>query len=354
MKKFWKVTLIAVALLVLTATTAFAISINRSPDSTLPMTPEANRASYWGENCTKVDGSVGDGNYGRFSNPHSLIVLKSATWNFVWENTVAGYYGTPTEQDVSHYIYCDGETYSPCDETVPFTGAWSNWKRIDRKITPWFDNGVEWERTITSTFRRTRTVGFTDARDSQHICSSQVEKAFKRTVTTQTRPYSDCYSTVAGDKEYGDWYDVTDVTWNDWVGDNNSRTRTGSKLVARDWSQNFYDVNNSEMVCSVEEGTQQRGQLLREKEDAPCVGMYLFTPTTERDFPCFLNRNPLTDSPWQLPERFDGTNYMYSLCSTVYHCDSITYDETFNWDGEWQFVCDYGQYELDCEGNVCK
>ncbi|MHA2428849.1 MAG: hypothetical protein ACXADB_12575 [Candidatus Hermodarchaeia archaeon] len=112
MKKF---AALMVALLLLSTTVAFATTVNRTPDLTIPFTPEANQASYWGENCYKNEGPFTDPDQSlvTLGSPHSVVVLKSATFNFVWFDTEPGKYGTPTEKDVSHLIYCNDEIPPP-------------------------------------------------------------------------------------------------------------------------------------------------------------------------------------------------------------------------------------------------
>lgn len=259
--------------------TAYAVFVNRTPDATIPHSPELNQASYWGDNCFKNEGPFIDPDPSviTLGSPHSVVVLKSATNNFVWFDTVPGKYGTPTEQDVSHLIYCNAEVYEPCSVTVP------------------------------------------------------------------------------GEKEFGDWYEITDQIWNDWIVDGNTRSRTGRQAFAREWTQNFYDAENPELVCSVEEGIQRRGQLLREHEEKECeIGMYLLHGY---NYPCYLNQNPNhvdpvtkepdPDTPWLLPERYDGTVYMQDLCNQVYTCDGWT-ENVFEWMGTWEFVCEWKPC-LECE-----
>ena len=74
-----------------------------------------------------------------------------------------------------------------------------------------------------------------------------------------------------------------------------------------------------------------------------------------RRYPCYLNLNPKTDSRDILPDRFNGTDYMYDLCGVVYTCEG-TYITDFEWvgadeygaNGEWEFVCDWREC-LDCD-----
>lgn len=94
-------------LLALTAALAFpaaaqATDVNRSPDKTEAFSPEANQASYWGENCVKYD---------QFSDPYDLtveakLIIKSATVNDIWYDAQPGLYGTASGKAISHVIVC--------------------------------------------------------------------------------------------------------------------------------------------------------------------------------------------------------------------------------------------------------
>lgn len=274
MKRF-SVFLAVLLVSLMLAGTAYAVTVNRTPDATIPHSPELNQASYWGESCYKVEAPLvdPDPSVATLGSPHSVVVLKSATNNFVWFDAAPGLYGTPTEQDVSHLIYCNAEVYEPCSITV------------------------------------------------------------------------------AGEKELGEWYEASEPVLGEWVYDGDTRCRTTGQGLIQEWSQTFYDAENPEMICGVEEGINRRGLLGKECETAECDGMYLLQGKLYYDYPCYLTRNPETDSPYSIPERFvkDGeiTSYAQGLCNQLYTCDGWTTGQ-FNWGGEWSFVCDWEPC-LDCE-----
>lgn len=76
----------------------------------------------------------------------------------------------------------------------------------------------------------------------------------------------------------------------------------------------------------------------------PCVDIVYVLKGLRYD--CYLNINPNTDDPSVLPLRYDGTDYMYDLCATVYTCTG-SYLSTFEWTGEWEALCKVPC--LDCE-----
>ena len=162
--------------------------------------------------------------------------------------------------------------------------------------------------------------------------------------------YIPCSETYAGEKVFTEYEPAGDAMWNDWVdlGDD-VLYRTGSQLYERTWTQTFYDIHTEE-VCLVNDGSQKVGRLLAEKEDVPCIGMYLLPGAGEYDYPCYLNRNPETDSALELPVRFGGdgwTDYAQGLCNQKWTCDGWV-EDVFNWSGDWEFVCDFEPC-LDCE-----
>ena len=231
MRKFWKVVMVTVALLLVAVTTASAVSVNRSPDATLPHSPELNQADYWGDQCTKVEWD-GEADAGFFSFPHTLIVIKSGQWNFVWYNTVSGWYGTPTFQGVSHFIYCDGEVPTPTPTPTP---------------------------TVTPT---------------PDVCHIEL-----------------------GPRE-------CEKAGGEYVGD--------------------------------EVGYCDCGDPTPTPTPKPCFEVY---ELIGKRYNCYLLRNRnLDDNPNVLPVRYDGTDYMYDLCSTVYTCGGVKTLE-FEWTGKWNSLC---------------
>ena len=81
-----------VAIAVPSLATASAVTVNTSPDSIEKFTPSQNETSGWPD-CAgglKVD-LDGQGKYTyTLTSPASLLVLKAATWNFIWNNPSAG------------------------------------------------------------------------------------------------------------------------------------------------------------------------------------------------------------------------------------------------------------------------
>jgi hypothetical protein len=178
MNKWSKALLVlGVAVLLLIPSIAMATTINRSPDATFPHSSALNHPSYWGENCRKYEsGFYGD--YAYLPSGYTLLVLKSAQSHFVWYNPPGGFYGTPTEQDISHSIACRGEeVYEPCSETIT---------AVDRQFSPW----SAWQHDDPNQqFVRTRTVTISkqtlDARNTELVCDES-NRSFEQ---TQTKPY---------------------------------------------------------------------------------------------------------------------------------------------------------------------
>ena len=113
-------------------TFANGVYVNRTPTAILGHSSDYNHANFW-ENvyasgeladfCIPISGWDGDVYY-LSDNNVSLLILKSATNNFVWYNPNIGYYGTPTEQDISHGFICfyeqeETETPTPTNTFTP-------------------------------------------------------------------------------------------------------------------------------------------------------------------------------------------------------------------------------------------
>ncbi|WNM24889.1 hypothetical protein [Demequina capsici] len=117
------------AVLAGTAANASVPIVDRSPDATVEQvsSDHMNETPYWVQwvkdnvdstfagSCHKTDGA-GLGNSVYINQSFSILVIKSATHNFVWVSGSAGTYGTPevangesggTSQAISHYIVCD-------------------------------------------------------------------------------------------------------------------------------------------------------------------------------------------------------------------------------------------------------
>lgn len=87
--------------------------------TSVPHSPEANSASFWGIDCVKDDNAgpvsiVVDRTYRR-------VILKSANTNDVFDNVPAnGRLSTTTGQDISHIIYCGaGPAATPTFTATP-------------------------------------------------------------------------------------------------------------------------------------------------------------------------------------------------------------------------------------------
>jgi len=107
-----KLALAALVAAVLTALGAPAASATPS---------DPNHASYWGDDCYKVDHGVGDdGATLIVDSAYRLVVLKSATNNDEFYNVQAGdHLTTLTGQGISHYILCT--TVPTSSTTIPAT-----------------------------------------------------------------------------------------------------------------------------------------------------------------------------------------------------------------------------------------
>ena len=65
-------------------------------------------------------------------------------------------------------------------------------------------------------------------------------------------------------------------------------------------------------------------------------------------YPCYLNINYNTDKSSVLPDRFNGTDYMYGLCDNVWSCVLGWHKAEFEWKGADQYGAN-GAWEARCK-----
>ena len=159
------------------------------------------------------------------------------------------------------------------------------------------------------------------------------------------KDYQPCDEVVAGEKIFSEWEPVGDPRLNDWVqtgslGDEYNWVdlfkRTGSQLYQRTYTQEFRDARTGDL-CYVEDGLQKLGKLFVEEKEEQCDWkMYVLEGRYSK---CYLIPNA-NDVKGELPSRFDGTDYMYRLCS-LYDCtpDGWELRHEFQWTGEWSTTC---------------
>ncbi len=73
-----------------------------------PASAESNKASYWGDNCTKVE--YRDGVKSVYApGDYDFVVVKAGRFNTVYENFGPGAVSAISGKDISHIIYCESE-----------------------------------------------------------------------------------------------------------------------------------------------------------------------------------------------------------------------------------------------------
>ncbi len=117
------------------ATSAQADSVDRTPTTVQTFTSAGNEAAYWNtfygvSNCYKVDSaSAWSGSVYVLAAPAAHLIIKAATWNYIWVDASPGSFGTPLSgtgghnpgYTISHLIICPAvasTTASPTDSTT--------------------------------------------------------------------------------------------------------------------------------------------------------------------------------------------------------------------------------------------
>ena len=163
-----------------------------------------------------------------------------------------------------------------------------------------------------------------------------------------TKDYQVCSETIPGEKVYSEWYPVGDPVFGPWYEDGDVLRRDGYQLFERTWTQNFYDARNPEVICSTDDDVEERREPLTEEKKKPCEWqMYILQGLY---YDCFLVRNDtLGDTEDVLPLRYDGTDYMFQLCS-LYTCTDNGWEFRFpfEWTGEWGTTCEPPRPCDDC------
>ena len=117
------------------ATSAQADSVDRTPTTVQTFTSAGNEAAYWNtfygvSNCYKVDSaSAWSGSVYVLAAPAAHLIIKAATWNYIWVDASPGSFGTPLSgtgghnpgYTISHLIICPAvasTAASPTDSTT--------------------------------------------------------------------------------------------------------------------------------------------------------------------------------------------------------------------------------------------
>jgi len=140
--------------------------------------------------------------------------------------------------------------------------------------------------------------------------------------------YQLCSETVAKDKDWGVWLFDGPAVWNAWVDNGDGTfTKTGTRPIAKDWTQDFVDKYNEEHVCKTEDGTIYANSPLEETKkgsvevytNATCKKAWAHYEYFDPDG-VFVSKDPNVRFFWEKPFELESATLLGVLISEPDKC----------------------------------